>query len=260
VLKGQIEGYEQEIRALQGVWIPKPGIPRRRTGSSPRSGSRPRPRRRIKEIENQLIVQTTEAEILGRRVQELLARVDEHERLATEREASSEQYRNQLARREDRSRCARRAAERESQHRATAGTLSAERPSPRSSSAGARGARPAAARDRGLRQEAETAWASERMETAVMRERINDVAPRWLGSPPCWKAGLAGRGHSGGRGGIAHGEANGTASENGNGEKLIGRSRRWRSQKARSPTASAPCRAAARGWRSRAERKRRDVA
>jgi hypothetical protein len=72
-----------------------------------------------------------------------------------------------------------------------------------------------------MKQEAENASASERMETAVMRERINDVAAEVArltaaleGPSSPIEAILAGEA------GPAHGGANGTASENG--EKLIG--------------------------------------
>ncbi len=106
VLKGQVGGYEQDIRKLQGRLETQTAhaetanrlLGEERIKTETHST-------RIKEIENQLIVQTTEAEILGRRVQELLARLDGHERLATEREASAEQFRDQLATAaEDRSR------------------------------------------------------------------------------------------------------------------------------------------------------------
>jgi hypothetical protein len=74
-----------------------------------------------------------------------------------------------------------------------------------------------------LKQEAEATWAAERNETAVMRERINDVAAEVArltalleGPSSPIEAILAGEA------GSAHGGANGTASEKGNGEKLIG--------------------------------------
>jgi hypothetical protein len=74
-----------------------------------------------------------------------------------------------------------------------------------------------------MKQEAETAWANERMETAVMRERINDVAAEVAkltatleGPTSPIEAILAGES------GLAHGGSNGTGSEKGNGEKLLG--------------------------------------
>src|ERR1043166_1990509 len=50
---------------------------------------------RISELERQLVAQTTEAEILERRVQELLTRVDEQNRFLAEREYASDQLRTE---------------------------------------------------------------------------------------------------------------------------------------------------------------------
>jgi hypothetical protein len=226
VLKGQIESYEQDIRGLQGRLDTQTA----NTETANRQLAEERIKTeahgaRIKEIENQLIVQTTEAEILGRRVQELLARLDQHERLATERESSSEQYRNQLAA-TAKAEAGTRAelAEREKQHRIVTETLSAEKAIAEEQVKLAHQERDQLRRDiAAMKQEAENAWASERMETAVMRERINDVAAEVArltaaleGPSSPIEAILAGEA------GLAHGGTNGTASEKGNGEKLVG--------------------------------------
>jgi hypothetical protein len=78
-----------------------------------------------------------------------------------------------------------------------------------------------------MKQEAEDAAAAERMESAVMRERVNDVAAEVArltalleGPSSPIEAILAGE--AGSAQGGAHVGANGTASEKGNGEKLIG--------------------------------------
>jgi chromosome segregation ATPase len=226
VLKGQIAGSEQEIRKLQerlDLQTAQSDTANRQLGEerikTETHGAR------IKEIENQVVVQTTEAEILGRRVQELLARLDEHERLATEREATSEQYRNQLAA-AGKTEAATRAelAEREDHHRTTAGTLTAEKAIAEEQLNLAHQERDQLRRDvAAMKQEAENAWASERMETAVMRERINDVAAEVArltatleGPSSPIEAILAGEA------GLAPGLGNGTAGEKGNGEKLLG--------------------------------------
>jgi len=226
VLKGQIEGYEREIRGLQG----RLDTQTQNADTANRQLAEERIKTeahgaRIKEIENQLVVQTTEAEIRGRRVQELLGRLEEHERLAIEREASSAQYRNQLAA-AGKTEAGIRAelAERENQHRTTTGTLSAEKAVAEGQLKLAYDERDQLRRDIvALKQEAENAWATERMETAVMRERINDVAAEVArltavldGPSSPIEAILAGEA------GPAHGEANGAASETGNGDKLIG--------------------------------------
>ena len=230
VLKGQIQSYEQEVKNLQA----RLEAQTQSAETANRLLGEERIRleahgARIKESENQLVVQTTEGEILSRRVQELLARLDEHERLAAEREASAEQYRNQLAtagKTEAEIRTA--LAEREDQHRATAGTLAAEKAVAEEQLRLAHQERDQLRRDiAALKQEAESAWASERMETAVMRERINDVAAEVArltavleGPSSPIEAILAGE--SGAAPGGLYAGPNGTANENGSGEKLLG--------------------------------------
>ncbi len=133
---------------------------------------------RIKEIEKQLIVQTTEAEILSRRVQELLARLDEHDRLAAEREFTSEEFRKTAAdavksEADTRAELSARA----DQHRIAGETLVAEKALLEEQLRQTSAERDQLKREVAtMKQEAEQAWATERMETAVMRERINDVA------------------------------------------------------------------------------------
>jgi chromosome segregation ATPase len=226
VLKGQIESYEHEIRRLQQRLDTQTAD----TETASRHLSEERVRSeahgvRIKELENQLIVQTTEAEILSRRVQELLARLDEHERLAADRETSAEQYRGQLAT-AAKTEAGIRAelAEREDQHRSTDATLAAEKAIVEEQLKLAHQERDQLRRDiETLKQEAESAWASERMETAVTRERINDVAAEVArltaeldGPSSPIEAILAGEAS------LAPAGANGTAGDTGNGEKRAG--------------------------------------
>jgi chromosome segregation ATPase len=226
MLKGQIEGNEQEIKSLQGrleaqtanLEAANRQLGEERIKTDVHGG-------RIKEIEKQVVVQTTEAEILGRRVQELLARLDEHERLARERDAAAEQYRNQLAA-AALNEAATRAelSERENSHRVAAEGLSAEKASAEEQLRLAHQERDQLRRDlAAMKQEAETAWANERMETAVMRERINDVAAEVAkltatleGPTSPIESILAAESD------FAHGGSNGTSSEKGNGEKLLG--------------------------------------
>src|SRR5262249_50228575 len=52
---------------------------------------------RINELERQLVAQTTETEILDRRVKELLVRVEEQGRFLAEREYASDQLRNEAS-------------------------------------------------------------------------------------------------------------------------------------------------------------------
>jgi chromosome segregation ATPase len=208
VLKGQIESYQQEIRSLQGRLDTQ--TVNAETANRQLAEERIKTETheaRIKEFENKFIVQTTEAEILRRRVQELLARLDEHDRLAAEHEQTSEQFRSQVA-----------AAVK------TEADIRAEKALAEEQLKQALKERDQLRRDIAIQKhEAEKAWAAERMETAVMRERINDVAAEVArltaaleGPNSPIEAILAGEA------GLAHGVPDGTASEKGNGEKLVG--------------------------------------
>ncbi len=133
---------------------------------------------RTGELERQLVVQTTEAEILSRRVQELEMRLGDQGRLLAEREAALDRLRGELE-----------AA------RATEGELRAElvSTSNRSSSVADKfrteisqleAQLSVAIEERSklqreaatMKREAESTWAAERVENALLRERINDVA------------------------------------------------------------------------------------
>ncbi len=133
---------------------------------------------RTGELERQLVVQTTEAEILSRRVQELEMRLGDQGRLLAEREAALDRLRGELE-----------AA------RATEGELRAElvSTSNRSSSVADKfrteisqleAQLSVAVEERSklqreaatMKREAESTWAAERVENALLRERINDVA------------------------------------------------------------------------------------
>jgi myosin heavy subunit len=224
VLKGQIASSEQEIKGLQArldtqtanVETANRQLAEERIKTETHGA-------RIKEVENQLVVQTTEAEILSRRVQELLARLDEHERLAADRESSSEQYRNQLAAAGKTEAAIRtELAERENHHRITADTLTAEKALAEEQLKLAHQEREQLRRDiAAMKQEAENAWATERMEAAVTRERINDVAAEVArltatleGPSSPIEAMLAGETGRAGETGHPHGGSNGTAGEN----------------------------------------------
>ena len=178
-LKGQIDGYKQEIRGLQD----RLDIQTARTETATRQLAEELAKTelgaaRIKEVDQQLIVQTTETEILGRRVQELLARLDEHDRLAAERALASEELRktaNAAAKAHADTRAE--LNDRLEQHRLAGEALAAEKALLEERLRHANAERDQLERDiAAMRQEAEQAFATERKETAVMRERINDVA------------------------------------------------------------------------------------
>jgi DNA repair exonuclease SbcCD ATPase subunit len=175
VLKGQIESYDKESRELhERLTIETTAADATRQALTAEIAKTEQLTSRVTELERQVIAQTTEAEVLGRRVQELLARLDEQGRSVTESdtlrtEASSAQQavmalRVQLADAENRS-------------RGSAETLTAER-----DALAEQLKQSQAERDRlqaeivAMKREVESTWQTERMENAVLRERINDVA------------------------------------------------------------------------------------
>ena len=179
VLKGQIESYEKETRELRErltrdnaeAETTRQVLVQERSKTESLS-------LRITELERQLVAQTTEAEILERRVQELLARLDEQGRFLAEREYASDQLRNEMtSAQKNESDLRAELAEAESRRHAATQALQTERSLLESQLKQSLTER-AKLQDEiaSMKREAETAWASERMENAVMRERINDVA------------------------------------------------------------------------------------
>jgi chromosome segregation ATPase len=178
-LRSEIAGYEQESRNLQAqldtqteatenanALLAEERIKTEAFGA------------RIREFEKQLIAQTTDAEILGRRVHELVARLEEHERLASERESTSVELRGRAsAAQKIEAGLRAELAARETQYRTASDALAAEKALAEEQLRQSLAERDRLAREvETIKKEAENAWATERMETAVMRERINDVA------------------------------------------------------------------------------------
>jgi chromosome segregation ATPase len=133
---------------------------------------------RATELERQLVVQTTEAEILSRRVQELEVRLGDQGRVLAEREFAIDRMRGELegARkteadlREELSAAGSRSTSAAEKFRADIGDLDTQL-------AAAIEERTKLQREvTNLKREAESTWAAERVENALLRERINDVA------------------------------------------------------------------------------------
>ena len=134
---------------------------------------------RVTDLDRQLIVQVKEAEMLGNRVNDLEARLATQGKLLAERDFENNQLRQ-----------ASEAAERTTRElRAEIVTLNESGQSPaleklRSEKAAveeqlriARDERAKLQRDiNAIQQQAESSWATERMENALLRERINDIA------------------------------------------------------------------------------------
>jgi chromosome segregation ATPase len=179
VFKGQIESYDKETRELHER------LSRESAGAEAAAQQLAEERAkgetladRIAEVERLLLAQTTEGEILGRRVQELLVRLEEQGRFLAEREYAADTLRNELALSRKKEADLRAAlADAESRTHSTVESMQAERLQLDRQLQQSQAERVKLADQVAtMRREAETAWASERMENAVMRERINDVA------------------------------------------------------------------------------------
>ena len=134
--------------------------------------------RRVSELEQALVAQTTEAELLGRHAQDLENRFGEQARALGESETELKHVRVELeaARKTE---ADLRAAIAELDGRANSATkqLRTENAQLQAELDQARDERDRSARDLGtMKREAEESWASERVENALLRERINDVA------------------------------------------------------------------------------------
>jgi chromosome segregation ATPase len=133
---------------------------------------------RVTDLDRQLIVQVKEAEMLGNRVTDLEARLATQGKMLTEREFENNQLRQ-----------AHEAAERtanELRQEIAAGNggkspalekLKTEKAAVEEQLRVARDERSKLQRDiNAIQQQAESSWATERMENALLRERINDIA------------------------------------------------------------------------------------
>jgi chromosome segregation ATPase len=133
---------------------------------------------RTTELERQLVLQTTEAEILNRRVQELETRLGEQGRVVAEREVQIDGLRAELegARkiesdlRSELSAAHSRGSSASDKFRSDISQLEAQL------SAATAERTKLQAEVATMKREAETTWAAERVENALLRERINDVA------------------------------------------------------------------------------------
>jgi len=134
--------------------------------------------RRVSELEQALVAQTTEAELLGRRAHDLEIRLGEQARALGESENELKHIRGEFenARKTETDL---RAAIAELDGRANSATqqLRTENAQLKAELDHARAERDRVTHDfNTMKREAEESWASERVENALLRERINDVA------------------------------------------------------------------------------------
>jgi chromosome segregation ATPase len=133
---------------------------------------------RVADLERELLVQTTEAEVLNRRVQDLETRLTEQGRVLAERDYESTQLRSSVenTRRIETDLRAEIAAL-ERRHGGTSAALRSEKAVLEKELEHTREERTKLQRElAAIKRETESTWAAERVENALLRERINDIA------------------------------------------------------------------------------------
>jgi chromosome segregation ATPase len=178
-LKARVDGAEKEFSATQSRLEKERGESEAATLElSEARGRVENLSQRVTDLDRQLIVQVKEAEMLGNRVNDLESRLATQGKLLAEREFENKQL---LALKEAGDRVAQQLRE---EIAAMNGGNSPELDRLRNEKAAledqlgiARDERAKAQRDlNAIQQQAESSWATERMENALLRERINDIA------------------------------------------------------------------------------------
>jgi chromosome segregation ATPase len=133
---------------------------------------------RVMQLERALVAQTTEAEVLGRRVQELEARMGEQMRVLSDREFECSQLREAVAAgKKTETDLRAEIATAATRGRAAADTITKEKRLVEEQLAQAHQERAKLQNEiAAMKREAEQSWAAERVENALLRERINDIA------------------------------------------------------------------------------------
>jgi len=134
---------------------------------------------RVTDLDRQLIIQVKEAEMLGNRVNDLEGRLSTQGKLLAERDFENNQLRqqNDSAERTAKELHAEIAALSEGGKSPAIEKLRTEKAAVEEALRIARDERAKLQRDlNAIQQQAESSWATERMENALLRERINDIA------------------------------------------------------------------------------------
>jgi chromosome segregation ATPase len=133
---------------------------------------------RVSELEQQLVAQTTEAEMLGRRAHDLETRLTEQSRALNESEFELKQLREQIdTARKTEGDLRTAIAEIDGKTASATEGLKTEKLQLQAELERANEERARLAREiTDMKRETEQAWSSERVENALLRERINDVA------------------------------------------------------------------------------------
>jgi chromosome segregation ATPase len=178
-LKGRVGDAEKEFSTTQTRLAQERADSERATHELSEARSRVENlSQRVTDLDRQLIVQVKEAEMLGNRVNDLEARLETQGKILTEREYENNQLRQAGETAE------RAARELRAEIAAMSGgkapiveKLRAEKAAVEEQLRAARDERAKLQRDiNAIQQQAESSWQTERMENALLRERINDIA------------------------------------------------------------------------------------
>jgi chromosome segregation ATPase len=133
---------------------------------------------RVMQLERALVAQTTETEVLGRRVQELETRLADQTRVLSEREFECGQLRDKVATAQKTESDLRdELATASARGRSAADNIAKEKALIEDQLNQSKGERAKLQQEiANMKREAEQTWAAERVENALLRERINDIA------------------------------------------------------------------------------------
>jgi chromosome segregation ATPase len=133
---------------------------------------------RVAQLERQLVAQTTEAEILSRRVLDLEGRLTEQGRMLVERDYEANRLRGEIdAARKAEIDLRAELASTDGRSRESVDAIKTENTRLETELGQTRDERTRLQQEiAAMKREAEAAWASERVENALLRERINDIA------------------------------------------------------------------------------------
>ena len=178
-LKGQLESYEKETKALWEHLNSKTTD----LETSGRELAEERARadnlaNRVAELDRQLVGQTAESQALSARLQELAARGDEQARLLADREHHSENLRNAaMGAQKIEAELRAQLADAQDRHRVAIETLRTEKSLIENELKRSQEERDKLQREiAAVKRDGENVGAYERMENAVLRERIDEVA------------------------------------------------------------------------------------
>jgi chromosome segregation ATPase len=178
-LKGRVNDAEKEFAATQARLEQQRGESEAATRELAEARSRVENlSQRVTDLDRQLIIQVKEAEMLGNRVNDLETRLATQGKLLAERDYESRQLRqaNETAERTVKELRDEIALTNSGKWPALE-KLKAEKAAAEEQLRIARDERARLQRDiNGIQQQAESSWATERMENALLRERINDIA------------------------------------------------------------------------------------